>query len=195
MPAGDVIDVWQVSARDAAAGRSQLRAILASYAGGDPTGLAFTAGAHGKPALVGRDVEFSFSRSGRWAFVAVSRDRPVGVDVERVKPGRAVDRIARRRFAPAEVAALGRHDWGSDRSAAFHRAWTGKEAYAKGLGTGLSIGLSGFSVAGLIDGLARCSVGDWEVQQLPAPDGHVAALAAPGSGWQPRVRVLEGHDG
>lgn len=194
MPARDVIDVWQVSARDAATGRARLRTILGSYVGRDPAGLAFAAGAHGKPALVGHDVEFSFSHSGQWAFVAVSRDRPVGVDVERVKPSRAVDRIAPR-LAPAEVAALGRRQEGSDRSVAFHRGWTGKEAYAKGVGAGLSIGLAAFSVAGLIDGATRCPVGDWEVQRLPAPDGHVAALAAPGSGWQPRIRMLKRHDG
>ena len=113
----------------------------------------------------------------------MSRDRPVGVDVERVKPGRAVERIARRRFAPAEAAALARRD-DRDRAAAFHRCWTGKEAYVKGLGAGLSLGLATFSVAALVDGLTRCSVGAWEVRQLPAPAGHAAAVAAPGSGWR-----------
>ena len=41
------------------------------------------------------------------ALVAVvARTGPVGVDVERMKPGRPVERIARRMFAPAEAAAL-----------------------------------------------------------------------------------------
>ena len=192
MPARDVIDVWQVSAPDAEAGRARLRAILASYLASDPAALIFERGAHGKPALAGHDLEFSFSRSGGRALVAVSRDRPVGVDVERVKPGRAVSRIARRRFAPDEAAALARRQTG-DRRVAFHRCWTGKEAYAKGVGAGLSLGLATFSVAGLIDGLPSCAVGGWEVRQLPAPAGHVAAVAAPGSGWH--VRFLESHGG
>ncbi len=194
MPARDVIDVWQVSARDSRAGSARLRAILASYLGSDPAALNFESGAHGKPALVGHELEFNFSRSGSTAIVAVSRDRPVGVDLERIKPGRAVDRIARRRFAPAEAAALARRG-GGDRVAAFHRCWTGKEAYAKGLGAGLHLGFATFSVAGLIDGLPRCRVGAWEVRRLPAPAGHAAALAAPGSGWQTRLRVLEDHGG
>lgn len=192
MPARDAIDVWQVSAPDAEAGRGRLRAILASYVGADPASLVFEPGAHGKPALAGHPFEFSFSRSGPWAFVAVSRDRPVGVDVERVKPGRAVDRIAQRKFAPAEAAALARQAPGR-RAVAFHRCWTGKEAYAKGVGAGLSLGLSTFSVAGLIDDLPRCAVRGWEVRQVPAPAGHTAAVAAPGSGW--RTRVLEDHGG
>jgi 4'-phosphopantetheinyl transferase len=194
MPAQDVIDVWQVSARDRSAGRGRLRAILASYVGGDPGTLRFELGVQGKPALVEHELEFSFSRSGPVVLVAVSRDRPLGVDVERVKPGRAVDRIARHKFAPAENAALARLDR-RDRRTAFHRCWTGKEAYAKGLGAGLSMGLATFAVAGLVDGLPRCSVGSWEVQQLPVPAGHAAALAAPGSDWRPRMRLREDHGG
>lgn len=192
MPARDVIDVWHASAEDADAGRARLRAILASYVGSDPATLAFAPGVLGKPALVGHELEFSFSRSGRWAVIAVSRDRPVGVDVERVKPGRVVDRIAQRMFAPAEAAALARQA-PERRAAAFHRCWTGKEAYAKGVGAGLSLGLSTFSVAGLIDDLPRCAVRGWEVRQVPAPAGHTAALAAPGSDW--RTHVLEDHGG
>lgn len=194
MPARDVIDVWQVSARDPRAARARLRAILASYVDSKPAALTFESGAHGKPGLVGHELEFSFSRSGSSALVAVSRDRPVGVDLERIKPGRAVDRIARRRFTSAEAAALARRG-GGDHVAAFHRCWTGKEAYAKGVGAGLSLGFATFSVAGLIDGLPRCRVGAWEVCRLPAPAGHEAALAAPGSGWQARLRVQEGQGG
>jgi 4'-phosphopantetheinyl transferase len=194
MPAEDVVDVWQVSAPDRSAGHARLREVLGSYVDADPTALVFESGAHGKPAVVGHRLEFSFSRSGRHALIAVSRDRPVGVDIERVKPGRAAERIAGSRFAPAETAALLRRDE-PDRADAFHRCWTGKEAYTKGLGAGLSLGLATFSLAGLVDGITPCSLGAWEVHQLPAPGGHAAAVAAPGIGWQPRVRVLEDHGG
>ena len=190
MPAGDVIDVWQVSAPDRTAGRRALRAVLGSYVGSDPGSLLFERGPHGKPALVGHALHFSFSRSGDRALVAVSRERPVGVDIERMKPRRAVDRIARRMFAADEAAALARVAQ-RGRAEAFHRCWVGKEAYAKGLGTGLSAGLATFSLAGLIDGCLRCNVGPWEVRQLPAPGGHAAALAAPGSDWRSRMRSWE----
>ena len=178
-----VIDVWELTAPDADGGRQALRSVLASYLDADPSGLAFERGRHGKPALAGHDLHFSFSHSGACALVAVSRDRPVGIDVERVKPGRAVECIARRRFAPAEYAALYRLA-AADRAVAFHRCWTGKEAYAKGLGTGLTMGLASFALAGLVEGRARCAVERWEVRQLPAPAGHVAAVAAPGSDWE-----------
>jgi 4'-phosphopantetheinyl transferase len=190
MPAGDVIDVWQVNARDRDAGRRALQAILGSYVGTDPGSLTFHRGTHGKPALAGHDLHFSFSRSAGQALVAVSRERPVGVDIERVKQGRAVERIARRLFAADEAAALARV--GVDRRAhAFHRCWTGKEAYAKGIGAGLSVGFATFSVAALIDGDSHCRVGAWEVRRIPATGRHAAALAAPGSGWRTRIRSWE----
>jgi len=186
MPARDVIDVWQVSAGDRSRGEAAMRAVLGSYLAADPATLLFQAGPHGKPALAGHALHFSFSRSGSRALVAVSRERPVGIDLERVKPRRAVERVARRRFAGDEAAALARLAE-PGRTTAFHRCWTGKEAYAKGLGTGLSLGLGSFSVAGLAEGRARCTVGGWDVAAVPAPAGHVAALAAPGSAWRVRV--------
>jgi 4'-phosphopantetheinyl transferase len=190
MLAGGVIDVWQLSAQDRDAGSRALRAILASYVGADPAFLVFDHGAHGKPALTGHDLHFSFSRSADQALVAVSRERPVGVDIERVKHGRAVDRIARRLFAADEAAALARVS-GDRRAHAFHRCWAGKEAYAKGVGAGLSVGFATFSVAALIDGDSHCSVGSWAVRRIPATGGHAAALAAPGSGWRTRFHSWE----
>ena len=193
MPACGVIDVWQVRtgpSRDR--GHDALRQILCSYVGGDPAALAFEVGAHGKPSLAGHELEFSFSRSGELAFVAVSRGGPVGVDVQRVKPGRAVERIARRRFARDEAAALVAAG-PAGQEAAFHRCWAGKEAYVKGLGTGLSHGLASFSVAGLARGRERCSVGAWQIEQLATLAGYAAAVAAPGPGW--RVARMDGPHG
>ncbi len=189
-------------ARRWAVGRSALRRILAGYLGGEPADIAFERGPHGKPAVAG-GLEFSFSASGRIALVAVSRAGPVGVDVERIRPGRAVARIARSRFAPAERAALGSHEH-AERAAAFHRCWAAKEAYAKGLGRGLALGLDRFSVAGVVGGgpPGRCAVehpgraGDpWDVERLPAGAGYAAAVAAPGSRWRPVVRPLPGAGG
>ena len=184
MPVHDVIDIWQVrTCPGRPAGHAALCRILRSYVGGDPAQIVFRLGPHGKPSLAGHDLQFSFSRSGEVALVAVSRSGPVGVDVERVKPGRATDRIARRRFAGDEAEALAAAGPG-ERDAAFHRCWTAKEAYVKGLGTGLSEGLASFSVAALVRGEGRCAVGTWEVAQLDAPPGYVAAVAAPRPGWR-----------
>jgi 4'-phosphopantetheinyl transferase len=189
-------------ARRWAAGRSALRVILGGYLGRDPAAIRFAPGPHGKPAVAGGP-QFSFSASGELALVAVSAAGPVGVDVERVRARRAVESVARSRFAPAERAALGTHD-GAEREAAFHRCWAAKEAYAKGLGRGLTLGLDRFSVAGLLgrEGARRCAVahpgragGRWEVERLPAGEGYAAAIAAPGSRWRCARHVHRGPGG
>ena len=112
--------------------------------------------------------------------------------MERVKPGRAVERIALRPVARDEAAALAGAD-PAERDLTFHRCWTGKEAYVKGLGTGLAHGLASFSVAALARGRERCAVGTWTVARLDAPAGYAAAVAAPGSGWQ--VEWMDGPHG
>lgn len=77
------------------------------------------------------NIHFSISHSGDLVFCAVS-DRPVGVDVETVKPRRAD--LPRRVFSDGDYdryLALG-GDW-----PAFYTLWTEKEAAAKVTGRGL----------------------------------------------------------
>ncbi len=82
--------------------------------------------------------------------VAVARC-PVGLDCEpRARAARlGALRVARRRFSPAEVAALERLPPGRARDAAFLQTWTLKEALVKATGRGISAtpgSLNGFTV-------------------------------------------------
>ena len=187
MPARGVIDVWQVQMRPGDDRDVPLRAVLSRYLDSQPE---LVREVRGKPYVHGRPLEFSYSHSGGLALVAVAPDCLVGIDVEHLRPARPVERIARRMFSRAEAAALEAVAEGA-RAAAFHRCWTGKEAYVKGLGTGLGHGLARFSVAGLVAGRPRVDVGGWQVAQLDVPGGYAAALAAPGSGWQINPRMLD----
>jgi 4'-phosphopantetheinyl transferase len=123
--------------------RASLRVVLSRYLGVSPADVAFAYGPHGKPLLAGRrssPVEFNLSTSGDVCLIAVSRTRPVGIDVEEVTPLPDTGRIARRFFTAAEAAALGPGDGVDVRR--FLRYWTAKEAYAKGVGAGLSLPLA-----------------------------------------------------
>ena len=120
---------------------------------------------HGRPWLRhdGRQVHVSVSRSGEHLVTAVAAGE-VGVDVERA----VIEVLPELVRAPGETDDLA-------------RAWTRKEAILKARGTGLSTPMSGVV-------LARER---W--QDLPAPEGYVAALAGPGVGprndtdaWRPR---------
>lgn len=181
------------------AARGALRAILAGYACVPAAALAFRLGPHGKPALDGPaaagDLRFNISHSGDLALCAVARGREVGVDIERIRPDFATGEVARRFFAPAEVAALEALP-AADRVEAFFACWTRKEAYIKARGIGIALGLDRFEVA-LTPGQPAAllathdepgAVGRWRLMALAPGAGYAGALVMEGPGaitcWQ-----------
>jgi 4'-phosphopantetheinyl transferase len=91
--------------------RWALRRVLESYLGRSAAAIELKIGERGKPYLRdGGDLEFNLSHSAGLALVAVTRGRPVGVDVELI---------------------TSRH------SPAFFDDWVRKEAHLKCLGVGL----------------------------------------------------------
>lgn len=140
-----------------------LRQILAFHLGKDPERIELAGGEHGKPRLVGGELEFNLSHSGEIALVAVSAEHPVGVDVERAKPDRDLLALAERALAPDDVDAV-REASPEERGRVFHQRWARHEARLKCLGIGI------FQEA--MPGIGTVSVRDLEV----AP-GYAAAVA------------------
>ena len=162
------------------AGRGRLREILGAETGRDPRDIVFVYGANGKPAMEGGP-EFNLSHSGDLAALAISRDGPVGVDVERRRE--IEDAVARHHFSPAEYSALSGLS-GADWLDGFYRCWTRKEAVIKTNGLGLSMPLDSFDVTlapGTPARLDRIAGDDPEAWRLvhfdPAP-GCSGAVAA-----------------
>jgi 4'-phosphopantetheinyl transferase len=129
------------------AGRVLLRAILGRELGVDPREVAFVEGERGKLALAGESsggLQFNLSHTDGLVAAVFARGAEVGVDVERIDPARSGREIARRHFAPSEVAALDALQ--GDRFAReFFRVWTLKESYIKARGLGLAIPLREFA--------------------------------------------------
>jgi 4'-phosphopantetheinyl transferase len=149
--------------------RRATRAILARYLGRRPETLAFGQEARGKPVLADRAGEwcFNLSDSRDLALLAVARARPLGIDVEHVRPVPRRDAIARRLLGDPVVEALARLP-GDAGDALFFREWTAFEARQKATGDGL---------AG-----PRADPGEWPVRHfVPAP-GTIAALAHQAAG-------------
>ena len=123
-----------------------VRLALAKYLEIDPRDVHFQAGENGKPEIAdGDNLRFNLSHTHGAAVFAVARQRPVGVDIERIRDDTEAMELAERFFSPAEVDWL-RSQPVSARVAAFFTCWTGKEAYMKARGTGLSAPLARFSV-------------------------------------------------
>jgi 4'-phosphopantetheinyl transferase len=141
---------------------------------------------HGKPyAPTLGGIDFNLSHARDHVLIALAREQPVGVDLERIDRRVEVDELARRFFAPAEADALSALPE-AHRVPAFLRLWTCKEAVLKALGEGISFGLE--RVAFDLDAhgmptrvsalaLAAGRPDEWQVVLLdPAPD-FVGALA------------------
>lgn len=162
------VDVWRLSAD------GPVRSTLARYLDRDPGSVELAYGPYGKPRLVDGDgLEFSWAHSGGVGVLAVVRGRDVGVDVERVEPRRALGPIADQLFAVDEAAEL-RSLPEQGRVRRFFELWTQKEAYAKALGTGLSVPLREL----------RPPAG-WLVQDLELGPGLAGALCVRGG----RLRI------
>ena len=164
-----------------------LRDILGRYLNRPARKVRFEVNPYGKPFLVDADARippfFNLSHSGALVLVAITSDRQIGVDVERVRPLEDIESMARGHLSPQECAFVLRHD-SKERERAFFQCWTRKESYAKALGRGLSIPLNSFDTfmlagnSGLL--LARAteapSVESWWLTDLEVPAGYVGAL-------------------
>ncbi len=143
-----------------------LRAILR---GETAARLEFAIAGNGKPYLPhAPELGFNLSRSREMALVAVARGVEVGVDVERLRPMVEYQAIAERFFTPGDAAAV-LETPEPERAREFFRRWTRMEAKLKALGIGLY-------------GAGMELAGEWTVEEIPAGEGFVAAVAAPRAG-------------
>lgn len=136
-------------------GRAALRRLLGTWLERAPAAVPIECGPHGKPRCPGGP-EFNVSHSGDLILLALHPCRPVGVDVERERPGLDWRPIARRVLAPVECEAL--------TAEGFLAAWCRLEAQLKAGGRGLA-GLGDPRPPGL---------GVWDVA---VPPGYRAAVA------------------
>lgn len=167
--------------------RAALRLLLARHSGLPPLALPLLIDDYGKPYLAEpvADLAFNLTHSDELGLIALSREGPVGVDVESWRDTRQMDAIAQRCFAPTEYRRWCRST-DSERTPAFFTLWTRKEAFAKAVGRGIAVGLEHieFGAQGeLIAVPADCGQsGDWWVRDLDVGAGYSAAVAttAPG---------------
>ena len=174
--------------------------ILASYVGAKPAKFASRTVRHGKPFLADSPpkdaLQFNASGSQELAVCAVTLGREVGIDIEACRPIED-EAFVEQCLAPAERQAYATLS-PEEKSAAFYRLWTRKEAYLKAHGTGLSRPLSSFEVGFLpgenarlvADHLFPKAVEDWTFADFtPAAPQHVGASSFPDEGRPVRSRL------
>jgi 4'-phosphopantetheinyl transferase len=168
------------------AARASLRSTLAVYLRLPPERVQFTYGPHGKPALPKGELSFNLSHSQGQGLIAIALGRPVGVDLELVRPFEEADGVSEAIFSRVELGQFRALDR-SEREPAFFSAWTRKEAYVKATGMGFSTNVAGVEVTfapaappRLISLHGDVAVAaNWTLLDLSNGD-YAAALAVPG---------------
>lgn len=117
--------------------RAGLRILLGTLLGQAPRKLPLAYGPARKPVLPGGPA-FSLAHSGNWLLIGIADSGRLGVDIEVRKPVPDAMSLARGNFSDEELMALAELP-PEDRSAAFLRIWTRKEALLKAVGTGLTL--------------------------------------------------------
>jgi 4'-phosphopantetheinyl transferase len=120
--------------------RGRLRQYLADYTSQHPSSLSFCYGDKGKPSLMtsaSSRVEFNVSHSGDVALYAFSRNRPIGIDVEKVCPLTELEQLAGQCLSRDQIARINQLH-GDEKFREFYRCWTRYEALVKCTGEGIA---------------------------------------------------------
>lgn len=130
------------------AAHALVRAELSRCASRPPQDWRFAVAKLGKPFVVDNpcDLRFSLAHTRGMVVVAVAQGVEIGVDVEPSDRRAESMKLARRFFAPEEVALLAAAG-GEARRETFFAIWTLKEAVVKATGQGLSRALDSFAVS------------------------------------------------
>ncbi len=167
--------------------RFYLRLLLGAYLGVPGKDVIIQRSQRGKPALDrsvhSSPLQFSMAKSDDRVLVGISRENPVGVDLE---PGHRTTqnclRLARRYYSAAEAKALQQLP-AKQQDAAFLRAWACKEAVVKASGEGIANQLCRFTVEmqpelppAMLD-FDGGGNADWSLAVLKPDDDFIAAVA------------------
>jgi 4'-phosphopantetheinyl transferase len=181
--------------RDYVASHALLRHVLSRDGPSAAHEWTFVADVHGKSSLVAAQagdppLVFNLSHTRGLVACAVARGTRIGIDVEQVDSSVNAPAIARTHFAAAEVAMLASTP-AAELAARFAEVWTLKEAYVKGLGTGLWAAHPLDSFAFSFDdrtGL-RCAVAAAAEAEVPVVVPWQFALAIPSPGYRMAVAI------
>lgn len=172
-------------------GRGILRTLLAGYLDMPASEIRFVYGPQRKPAVDtsrgNKTLHFNLAHCNEWAAYVFGWERPVGIDLEHIRPISDVDDLVQRFFSPSESTLI-RSLSGEMKWDMFFQIWTCKEAILKGYGSGLTTPLDQFeifvgadssvTITSLTEDLAELS--GWRLQLFELIPGYKSAISAQG---------------
>ena len=165
-----------------------LRQLLGQYLSLKPQDIEYAIDPHGKPSLSSacgdRSLHFNMSHTDGMAVFAVTRNRQIGVDVERLdREVEDRDELAASYFSPQETDVY-RSLSEADRVEGFLNCWTRKESYIKARGDGLTCPLDSFQVTlrpgdqAKLLAVQQGRTEDWSMVSLEPLRDYKAAITA-----------------
>ncbi len=121
--------------------RARLRLLLADYLQQAPADIRIVRTEQGKPYVPDHPhLVFNISHTARQLVIAIAHQSQLGVDIEHAKPRANLAALVAKCFADVEATY-----WHSlpdtQKTTAFYRFWTKKEAFVKATGRGIALGL------------------------------------------------------
>jgi 4'-phosphopantetheinyl transferase len=165
--------------------RYQLRLILSKYCGCQPFELIFGYNSCKKPFIRSpefKEVKFNMSCSGDLMLVGLCNQNEIGIDIEKVCEITDLDNIASENFSLPELKYLNAT---LDRTNAFYKIWTRKEAFIKAIGKGMYYPLKSFCVEVNSSGSCEHLVifnhltesKLWRTAEINTSDSYIASMA------------------
>lgn len=172
------------------AARGILRSLLGQYLGVHPAQLQFNYSNKGKPTLSTAHstqlIQFNISHSHQKALYGITLNRRVGIDLEYIRPVEVLS-LAQRFFSQQELTQLITAA-PQQQQQIFFKLWTGKEAYLKATGEGLS-GLDNVEI--LLENGQVFSLNchhklssNWSIIPLDINEQYIASVAVEGEGLE-----------
>jgi len=123
-----------------------LRILLGKYCDCAPRAIAYEYTAYNKPTLIDNNpIQFNLSHSHNQAIIAITKNHPIGIDIEYMQEKKILTELAKRFFSSQEYEEY-KSLATSQKTLGFYNCWTRKEAFVKALGIGITCPLKSFSV-------------------------------------------------
>lgn len=177
--------------------RGLLRTALSHVLEQSPGAFSFEYTTEKKPYLAkkfdGQCVSFNVSHSNGQSLVAISLERNIGIDIEKIRNDVEHEKLAKRFFSLAEYEALKQYE--GDTAQAFFAVWTRKEAFVKAVGKGIAFGLNEFDVnidpneapQMLTTRWNPDEVSKWYMSSIPTEADYIATVVADAGEFQLRL--------
>ncbi|MFZ4404858.1 MAG: 4'-phosphopantetheinyl transferase family protein [Pseudobdellovibrionaceae bacterium] len=140
----------------------------------------------GKPVLSNKshdvDLDFNLSHSDDFFVAVFSKQGQVGVDIQKIKPIKNINKIAERIFSKDEVLYLKKIEDNNKQQEVFARLWSAREAIVKTIGGSIIKDGPKIKIDPQSFQINKCSVDEtmekqWRLDFLSSPPGYVCAVS------------------